>query len=205
MDSANTCALDSPVEKRKIICHSVGRARYQNRFRAASQLVTNVSYSDSDKPTRNGMFQRFLSKRTKLISWVVQWFAPGLLCLSTLWGLDLSVVKSWALESQNSFGPGLTCWIYISSHRNSVSFFFFWLWWAKIWGFYFCFSACEYAWRPGWVYIVTSKWCCHVNCHTHKNAWKKISLTSWALSMFSGSFQILQLFSPLLIPQNFHQ
>lgn len=124
MDSANTCALDSPVEKRKIICHSVGRARYQNRFRAASQLVTNVSYSDSDKPTRNGMFQRFLSKRTKLISWVVQWFAPGLLCLSTLWGLDLSVVKSWALESQNSFGPGLTCWIYISSHRNSVSFFF---------------------------------------------------------------------------------
>lgn len=125
MDSANTCALDSPVEKRKIICHSVGRARYQNRFRAASQLVTNVSYSDSDKPTRNGMFQRFLSKRTKLISWVVQWFAPGLLCLSTLWGLDLSVVKSWALESQNSFGPGLTCWIYISSHRNSVSFFFF--------------------------------------------------------------------------------
>ena len=57
-DSANTCTLDSPVEKRKIICHWVGRARYQNRFRAASQLVTNVSYSDSDKPTRNGMFQR---------------------------------------------------------------------------------------------------------------------------------------------------
>ena len=83
--------------------------------------------------------------------------------------------------------------------------FFFLFCWAKIWGFYFCLSACEYAWRPGWVYIVTSKWCCHVNCHTHKNAWKKISLTSWALSMFSGSFQILQLFSPLLIPQNFHQ
>ena len=52
--------------KRKIICHSVGRALLGTK--STRSAVTKISYSVSDgSPTKNGIFQRFLSKRTNLI------------------------------------------------------------------------------------------------------------------------------------------